>query len=52
MKEIKELDLDIYRITLLSNNSGICFAPTAVLDIYRITLLSNCVVAYRVLGKF
>ena len=52
MKEIKELVLDIYRITLLSNNSGICFAPTAVLDIYRITLLSNCVVAYRVLGKF
>ena len=35
------LVLEIYRITLLSNNSVAVIAPIAVLEIYRITLLSN-----------
>ena len=36
--------LEIYRITLLSNNSVLATSPSVVLEIYRITLLSNEVI--------
>ena len=39
--DTRELVLDIYRITLLSNASMRHVRSCPVLDIYRITLLSN-----------
>ena len=35
--------LEIYRITLLSNNRVKCLQDALVLEIYRITLLSNLI---------
>ena len=37
-----QIVLEIYRITLLSNNTMLNFFVLNVLEIYRITLLSNC----------
>ena len=38
---IKETVLEVYRITLLSNDNNRVYPARNVLEVYRITLLSN-----------